>query len=470
VLADIGALELLTSRFAEAVPPLAAALDAFVGHRDTERATAVALNLATALVHEGDETRAVCELRRTADQLDLAPGERGRTEESFGDALLATKEPAAAARAYDRAAVHIRESGAQISEYLAQAAAKLSDLAPSAAVRLYTAALASYPGVEIGVARYQLRNDRALVLVTLGQHDQATEDLQTALQEATSAEDRPMRVLVLTNLSEVLRRRGSLQEAIAYAEQAVSDARALRNRLLEASSLATLGLSVAAVDDWARARESFRESLMVARSLGARETEAIALGGLAQTDFARGRYGTARNRYRRAAEIEEALGDRAHQTESLAALIETDAMLRDAAAFESDFQRLIDLVQRQDGSLDVAEVGISRAARAWLRGRRATAIPIAGEAFGVAILLRLWQLTTNQSDEVPSGFGGAFVAPYVYSAALDPRLIDRIEHVIAETIRAKAGRRAERFVREMLAIGRSSALAALTERHGLATV
>jgi tetratricopeptide (TPR) repeat protein len=463
VRADTGALLVLEGRHREAVAPLSVALDAFLRVGDGAWAQNVAKNLAGALVDLDDEARAVRTIRQVAEGLRLADRPKLELEESIGDMFLGEGHIGAAIRAYERAREYLPASEVVPADYLAETASKVGNVAPSEATRLYSAALELYRDGTGVIARYHMLNDRALLFAQLGAHARAREDLLAALDESTEVGDRAMRTLVLRNLSEVLRRDGEVEPAVGYAEQGLAVAEHLGNRLETAWSLATLGLALAAAGDWVGARPRFEASVKLARSLRLTEVEAIALGGLAQSDFAKGRYRTARRRYRAAAQIEQRLGDRQHETETYAALVEVDALLRDEEAFEDDLQRLVDLVQKEDGSLDVAENGMSRAARAWLR-RRGKGPERAGETFALAILLRLWQAATSGPDALPEGFAGPFVAPYIYAASVEERSMHRIEVSLLSVIREKAGGRGERVVRELLAAGREAASAAMANK------
>jgi tetratricopeptide (TPR) repeat protein len=464
VLADAGALSLLRQRVSDAVPPLAEAVELFMALRDAVRAEVPLVNLATALTLLDEEERAVDEVRRAATSLEMSASSRSTIESALGDSLLAASRPEAAGRAYRRGSEAAEEAGTRSCDFLAGVAAKIGKRLPTEGVQYYTAALAAFTPPAIGVADYQILNDRALLLAELGRKEESVADLREALARATLAEDRSMRLMVLRNLSEVLRRDGQTQEATDLAGTALSEARGLGSPLEVASSLATLGLAVALGEAWEEAKSIFDESLRLARGLGAADIAAIAFGGLGEFNFRRGWFGRARFRYRQAADIDRATEDGAHLTESQAAIVETDALLGDNEEFDQDLQTLIDIVQKGGGTLDVAEVGISRAARAWMK-KGPRGLQRAGETFAIGVLLALWGFGASGQEEPLREFGRAFVAPYVYSLPNEPSTLDELDGVILRTVEEKAGRRAKKFVREMLATGRAAAVAAFTDRR-----
>lgn len=464
ILSDSGSLWLLQRRYRDGVLPLAASVATFVELRDSDGTTVPLINLATALTLVDDEARAVEEVDRAAARLELSPAMQAEIAESIGDALLAAARPDAAARAYQRGASLVERADLPVRDYLAQAAARIGDELPAEGVRFYAAALAALRPPTTGIEDYHILNDRALLLAILGRVDEALADLRDALERATSADDRAMRLMVLGNLSEVLRRSGQLDEATEVARTAVDEARRLGSRQEVASSLATLGLAIVQGDAWQSAEVLFDESLKLARALGADEIAAIALGGIAEVHFRRRWFGRSRIRYRQAAALERGAGDRAHLLESQAAIVETDALLGDREGYDQDLQVLVDLVQKDAGSLDVAQTGMSRAARAWSR-RGPEGLFVAGETFGIALLLALWGLATSGSDEPTEEFGRAFVAPYAYLLPSSSDRLDQLDEVMLRTVEEKAGRRARRFARQILGTGRAAALAAFNSQE-----
>jgi tetratricopeptide (TPR) repeat protein len=453
IVADRGALLMLGNRFGEAVPVLLNAWQ-LVGKEDESLARAIVQNIVVSQVRSGDEAGAF----RTVLEFvgSLSEDARATFEESIGDALLREGQFPAAERMYNQGARSLGGSPVTTRNYLAEVASKIGDSAPEMAVRFFDAAL-EVKGAEHGIATYRVLNDRGITLAATSRSADAVRDLQDALHQATGAGDRAMRRQVLRNLSEVLRRVGMLADAARYAEQAVSESQEKRDPLEEAASRASLGLAFLGLERWDDAREEFSSSSRIAANSHDRETQAIALGGLAQVEFVRGHFRRARRLYQRAQSIEVELEARERQTETVSALIELDALLRDQTAYESDLQALIDLVQKEDGTLDVAMNGVARAARVWLGTRGNDGATTAGETFAIGILLGLWETGRSTADELPPELARAFIAPFIYSAASSRNRIGLVERAITRTVRDKIGKRAARFVETMLLQAREAA-------------
>jgi tetratricopeptide (TPR) repeat protein len=148
---------------------------------------------------------------------------------------------------------------------------------------------------------WRARNDFAVALAAVGQHDPALEQLGWCLELGTSLDDRVLEQHARANLAEVLRRGDRHEEAEVHARSALELARDLMDRDAEASALGNLALTVSDLGRWDEARGLYDEELAVALELGDRVREAGALGGLAACEFAAERPAEAADLYEQAA-------------------------------------------------------------------------------------------------------------------------------------------------------------------------
>jgi tetratricopeptide (TPR) repeat protein len=412
--ADLGALASLDEKGAEAILLLSSALSAFLAARDKKWGLLTARNAAVALVDGGETLEAEAAIRRAAKALRLPREDAADLYEWFGRVLLDRGQPRRAARAFGRAvslygATQVPRRSDRLGEI---AAAFLEADAAHEAVRFFTQALSAHEPGLAEIPRYQLLNDRAVALLALGRDRVADADLSKALEQAREQQDRAIQATLLANLSEIRRRAGGVTVALGYAREAVALVRETANEVELADVLGTLGLAESAAIGPGAGETAFRTSLGLARKHRLRAAEAVALGGLAQGDFAKGRHRKALALYEQAALIEREQNDHRHEAESLAAVVEAAAHLRDVKKFEQHLQRLIDVVQKDGGPVDVALAGIARSGGVWLRHGE---LETAAETFSTGILLAAAEGGDPGGAPFARLVGRAVVAPFVYA-------------------------------------------------------
>ena len=117
----------------------------------------------------------------------------------------------------------------------------------------------------------------------------------------------------MANFGLCCHRLGDYHQAIDLHTQALTIARDMGDRQLEAAELAGLGNCHFRVGDYQQAIDLYSEALAIARDIGARESEAIALGGLGKCDASLGDYQQAIDLHTQALTIARDIGD--HQRE-----------------------------------------------------------------------------------------------------------------------------------------------------------
>jgi len=450
--ADIGAMAVADHDDDAAVNPLRSAFEQFVELREPQSALAVGRTLIDALVRSSLFAEAARSVDTTARALELRRLETLSLREHLGDELLEASQPSEAANVYRHIARQLRQGDPGSDEWSWRLGMKLRDANdPGSAVRLIGRGMRWLDPETSSLTRYQLLNDRALAYLALDKVDAAERDLALALTQATDVDDRVMQSILLSNLSETARRLGEPEEALEYANRAVQTSEAIGSDVEKARALTMLGLAAGAAGDWEAALSYHRRALELARNLGDQETESVALGGLAQANFAQDHKARAAELYSEAAAIERRLRDPDHEAQSRAALIELAAAANDEPGLRRELQRLINLVQQEHASLDIALNGISRAGAAWLRSDR---IEAAGATYYAGILLAL-----AQWDESSGGtrlVGKAMAAPYVHAAMINPGHSDTLDAYLRRRLKRRT-KDAYSVVAELLTIARKGA-------------
>jgi tetratricopeptide (TPR) repeat protein len=456
IAADLGALYLIWKKPAVAAETLHGALETFIRTRERVWGRKSALNLGLALVRTTSVEEAQRVIGDAAFRLFEDSADVGEILETFADIILGECPGPDCARAYWAAVEeYTKKQSPELGDHLAEIAGKLADAGmPGEAVGFFDDALRRYDPEGCHIAPYQILNDRGLAKAAAGDPGAGITDLRQSLTLATDSQDRAMRTLCLGNISEMTRRQGSLDEALALANQALTEARNLQSQMQICSALATLGLAQLGVDDSEGAAYSFKESLRVARRTGDQSIEAVALGGLGQVAFAKRRYRKAVDYYLRAVDIESEETDPTHETETWAALSETAARLADGDRFESYLQHLIDAVQKRRGPLEPALGAMQRAGTAWLE---AGDLEVAGGAFAMGILLAAVESVTADQEQFIAAVSRAVLVPF-FAAASTGRDSAELERYIRAELRRHLGR-SGRTIESLFPIARDAVAA-----------
>jgi tetratricopeptide (TPR) repeat protein len=453
ILADLGALYLIWRKPAEAIEHLKQALDVFVVGRDRSWGPKAALNLGLALARTGRFEESLQIVRSAGSQILGDPNELGGLLEDFGDLVRLEATPGCVSAYWAAAAEYSRQPIEALADTLAEIASKLVEARfLREAVAFYDEALRRHNPETGQIALYQILNDRGLAKVAAGDLGTGIEDLSQSLALARSAQDRVMQVLVLGNLSEMIRRRGDAQAALVLGRDALAMAREMESQNQISDAICAIGLAQFSLDDYRGSAASLAEALRISRKSSNPTTEAIALGGIAQIAFARSQYRRALTYYLKAVEIETSDPDPTHETETLGALAETAAKLRDQENFASYVQRLVDVTQKRKGPIETALVGLQRSGAAWLESGD---VEQAGNAYATAILLGAAESTGLPTEEFQSLVIGSVLAPFFASSRYGRDPAD-LERVIRGQLRRQIGKSA-RPITDLFSIARKAA-------------
>ncbi len=157
----------------------------------------------------------------------------------------------------------------------------------------------------------------AVMTSRLGEITQAQALVQEALTLAREVGDRVLEAGALNNLSNIVGDRGNFAEAQALLERAVAINRELGNHVWETINLRNLGYLFISQRDFTAARAPLERALSLSREIGNRTLEAGALSNLGLLDQRRGEYAAARNLASQALAIYRELVAPAEEVEQL---------------------------------------------------------------------------------------------------------------------------------------------------------
>jgi DNA-binding SARP family transcriptional activator/tetratricopeptide (TPR) repeat protein len=165
---------------------------------------------------------------------------------------------------------------------------------------------------EIGNTAGQARALANLGLVHLrqGRHQQATAHFQQALALHRETSDRTGQARALANLGAVDLRQGRYQQATAHFQQALALHRETSDPNGEAEVLSRLGLVSLRQGRYQQATDHHRQALDLFRKIGDRTGEAGANTRLGDVDLRQGRYQQATDHHRQALDLFRETGDR----------------------------------------------------------------------------------------------------------------------------------------------------------------
>jgi tetratricopeptide (TPR) repeat protein len=454
--ADLGSLLLLRGQADRAGPFLAEARADFLAAADSEWTIRSTLNLAEAHARRGQMESASAVVDEALGLLHFPKMDASGVWTQLGDLLLPHDAEAAAA-AYKQAAFVVKPSSREeVADLLAESGAKFSAIGQyRQAVTLFAEALSQRVGrSDITVA--QILNDRGIAWAALDELSEAESDLRSGLRASQRSRDRVMQALVVQNLSEVVRRQNRGDEAMRLAQQAVELTRETGDLQQEADALATLGLAQIAIEALDEAVETLKSSMKRAKVLGLKPTQATALGGLASIEYLRERYRSARNLYQSAASLEGELHDVRHEAESVGGILQASAHLNDSSRTEKASQRLVDLVEKENGPLSVALHAFEAAGLILVRENR---IPEAASLYAVAVVL-----AGSQSDEdaFVEAIGRAVIAPFIH-ARLAGADESRVAQELAAALRTHL-QHLPRWMSDLIATARETARESITRR------
>jgi len=173
--------------------------------------------------------------------------------------------------------------------------------APRRAVSLLRQASNMYKQMRERSLEALTRADLALARAEAGQLAQAQSDYEALVELGRKTHNRVLSSQVLSNLAEIVRRRGDAENAVALGLKSITLARELRDTRSMPMLLNNLGLAHMDGDDAKSARSCFRESLKCARRLSDTDGEARALSSLGSLDVIKRRYQVALSFYDAAA-------------------------------------------------------------------------------------------------------------------------------------------------------------------------
>jgi tetratricopeptide (TPR) repeat protein len=215
---------------------------------------------------------------------------------------------------------------------------------------------ADYPGLL-----FHISNDLALVLVRLGDNEEATQALTRCLDLANRFDDRVMRQQALANLGELARRQGDSASRILLAE-AAELAEALDDRHAQVSALANLALAEIGEGHWGAAERAVSEaSVLLAREDECDDLNAQLIAATGAIVAGRGDYETARGHYLAAARICRGI----HRVEYRAGALAAMGRTRDRRGYLTTLGQLVRDCQREDLELEAART-LLYPARVWL--------------------------------------------------------------------------------------------------------
>ena len=172
-----------------------------------------------------------------------------------------------------------------------------------------------------------------------------------ALTLARALGDRTLEADSLRGLADIARMHGDYDAARERYDRALTLARALGDRTLEARSLRRLADIDRMQGDDDTARERYDRALTLATTLGDRTLEADSLVGLAEIARVQGDYDAARERYDRALTLATTLGDRSREAAALLGLGRVAAAQREQAQARRHLRRAA-TIYRQLGQWD----------------------------------------------------------------------------------------------------------------------
>jgi tetratricopeptide (TPR) repeat protein len=457
--ADIGAFALTQNSPESAIEPLRSAVATFIELGQASDADQASRSLARAFAEANDPQAAVQALDQLASFTGLNAADHAELLESLGDVLATSKRSSAEAIFKEASRVYPKDDDDTLG-FLLRVGLKLQDVGNGAASDdVLSEALALSPRQDS--FRYRALNDRALARAQLGRLAEASIDLESALSQAESANDRAMEVLIRSNLSEIYRRAGDLTKALGEALQSIELSQAIGDDQEAGRALTMRGLAEFALDDLTAASESYRNARSIALRLGDVQTEAGSLSGLGSIQFALGHYRRARQLYQRAAELHGDNGDAEHEAQARAALIEVHAFLGDYRGFRENVRRLVHLVQVGGASLDVATRGTLRAGGVWLESGN---VGYAADAFAVGILLAAAE-STDEDDEEPMVM--SIMAPFVQATRLNRTDTSRLERAILRRLERSAPGLSGSVEPVFVTARESARLLAVTDTTGL---
>jgi tetratricopeptide (TPR) repeat protein len=313
---------------------------------DTEGATA-AIEQALALTPTQErDTRA--DMLQIAAQAALAGGEEQRAviylHRDSDEA--GTIDPAERVRRQLHAAMTLRRADA------VEASLPFLDAAITASVEL-----------EDDQLIFDSRNDRAIALLDLERHGEASSELDLLLALSEEKENRAMRQQALHNLGEAARRRDQLALAVEHGRAAASLAEELGDVRAQSESLSNTALALADADRLDEAWNTYLNAAELARRVRDDQLEARAISGRARVAFLRNEFAQAAELYGKAADRSqrddrEHIFDLAGKLESLSAA--------GSAELQETAQALVDVAQRSQQE-DEAVTALARSARWWLQ-------------------------------------------------------------------------------------------------------
>jgi tetratricopeptide (TPR) repeat protein len=320
--ADIGAIRVELGD-PDAKHDLDAAYETLSKLGDIDWMHRIDLNRVVLAEREGDREVALETLSRIADEGEADPLMLREARERMASIVLGEPTDAVEALQHFRSALQMSTDDApEIALVAGSYAHRLQDAGClDEALELFDLAQSSAgdnPAVE-----YDVRSDRALLLVELGDLEAALPILENCLEAATRLRDRERQIRALHNVGEIARRAGDLRRSTTALRKACTLAARTGDEEARRSAAASLAITQIAENKATAARATATSLLADSEAVGDDRNAAIALGVLGGAAFLEGDYLQAADWYRKAARRDK--DDPVHRSEDLEGIAEAHA-------------------------------------------------------------------------------------------------------------------------------------------------
>jgi tetratricopeptide (TPR) repeat protein len=295
----------------------------------------------------GDRARAVAALSRA---LVHANSDNTRRAVHEGLAFIHLDQPAeetAALEEFLRAADCATQAGAADKAWLIGTYATYLSKAGclTAAIKMFDQAISIAQSARVDEVLFHLRNDRSLVLISLGDLVKAREVFHDGAKWARAKRKRSLEIQALHNLGETQRRLGDLSASRQSLERAVKLSEKVGDNDAWRSALALLAITELAEGSVDKAERHATSVHDAARQIKDKENESSAIGTLAGVQFVRGDYCVAAQMYRTASQLNRDQPSR--HCEDLMGMLEASAAADDWRKARRVAQKVVDYAQEK---------------------------------------------------------------------------------------------------------------------------